>query len=362
MSRRNVDASENKQRRLFKKKRAGIVLTRDEVREIKKGRKKLRREMKARGIRNKAEFELTAGNLGLYFDKRRRGCLFWLMSHWLAALIGALLVFLAVLFIFSLVQHMRGHFAIHLSDGMFKEGFTLSDNVEFTNPTIQLFANPAQGVPCISINQLPTDIDEIDGEHNDQYFAYTYYIRNEGENTVDFDWTLDLTSETQNVSEAVWVMLFCDGEMRFFAKANRESGEREAIPSFDDNGRGYTNIPIMELAPDSDQFGIVKQDGQITYRRIIPDKFESPLRVTHGSRSEVDPMEVHKFTVVMWLEGDDIDTNDSVIGGHLGIEMNFKLASETDEELEAGGTAADGSFRARWKSFRNSIRSNLTSR
>ncbi|MCI9448863.1 MAG: hypothetical protein HFE30_01240 [Clostridiales bacterium] len=358
---RNIDVFENKQRRLFKKKRAGIVLTRDEVREIKKGRKKLRREMKARGIRSKAEFELTAGNLGLYFDKRR-GLLGWLRLHWLGTLLGSLLAFLTVLFLFSIVQHMRGHFTIHLSDGMFKEGFTLSDNVDFTNPTTQLFANPAQGVPCISINQLPTDIDEIDGEHNDQYFAYTYYIRNEGENTVDFDWTLDLTSETQSVSEAVWVMLFCDGEMRFFAKQNRESGEREAIPSFGDNGRGYTNLPIKSLAENSDQFEVVKQDGQITYWRIVPDKFESPLRVTHGSQSEVNPMEVHKFTVVMWLEGDDIDTNDSVIGGHLGIEMNFKLISETEKELENGGAAADGSFRARWKSFWNSIWSNLTSR
>ena len=38
------------QRRLFKKKRAGAVLTRDEVKSIKAGRKKLRKEMRERTL------------------------------------------------------------------------------------------------------------------------------------------------------------------------------------------------------------------------------------------------------------------------------------------------------------------------
>lgn len=55
----------------FKKRRGGVVLTKEEVKEIKAGRKKLRREMKAAGIRSRKEFELTASGVGLYFDKNR---------------------------------------------------------------------------------------------------------------------------------------------------------------------------------------------------------------------------------------------------------------------------------------------------
>ena len=146
--------------------------------------------MRARGIRSKKEFELTASGLGLYFDKHRPALLLWLGRHWLAALLGALLAFLLVLLLFSMVQKMRGHFTINMSDEMFREGFTLSDTVGFENPTTQLFANPAVDVPCVSISQLPTNLDEIDGEHNDVYFAYTFYIRNEGESTVDYLWNL----------------------------------------------------------------------------------------------------------------------------------------------------------------------------
>ncbi|MBR6918261.1 MAG: hypothetical protein IKN38_08760, partial [Clostridia bacterium] len=248
---------ESRQRRIFKRRRAGVVLTREQVKEIKSGRRKLRREMRERGIKSKREFELVAGSLGLYFDKRR-GFLLWLRAHWLGALLGALLAFLAVLFLFSIVTQLRGHFTINLSDDLFREGFVLSETVGFENPSVELFANPAVNVPCISIRSIPEDVDETDGEHNREYFAYTYYIRNEGENTVDYVWELELNSESLDLSTATWVMLFEDGDMRFFAEANGVTGEEEALPPKDDNSKGYLNLPVMNVAPDSDQFEIVR--------------------------------------------------------------------------------------------------------
>lgn len=322
--------TETKQRRIFKKKRAGVVLSREEVRAIKAGRKKLRRELKQRGIKSKREFELIAGDLGLYFDKRS-ALLAWLLSHWLGVLLGLLLAFLCILFIFSMVQKLRGHFTVSLSDGMFKEGFTLSETEGFENPTVQLFATPAQDVPCISINQIPSDIDEVDGEHNDVYFAYTYYIRNEGESTVGYEWSLSLNSETQRLSDAAWLAVFEDGKPRIYAKANTSSGEAEALPPKDDNTRGYLNLPIRELAGDSEQFEKIKQDGQLSYWRVIPEKFISDELIAAGEQEHVGTMDVHKYTVVIWLEGDDADTDDSKIGGNLGVEMNFRLVSESEK-------------------------------
>lgn len=355
-----ITGEEKSQKRLFKKRRAGVVLTEDEVKAIKAGRKKLRKEMKARGIKSRREFELTAGSLGLYFDNNHSFWI-WLWGHWLGALIGAMIALLLVLFLFSLVQQMRGHFTINLSSGMFKEGFTLADNAGFKNATTQLFANPAQEVPCISINQLPTDLDEIDGEHNDLYFAYTYYIRNEGENTVGYTWNLNMNAETQNVSEAVWVMVFEDGKMRFYAKANQETGEKEALPAFDDDGRGYIILPIKSLAPDSDQFEIVKVDGQITYWRVIPEPFLSDTCIANGLQTEVEPQEIHKYTVVMWLEGDDPEANNDVIGGHLGVQMDFRLVTETHQEGDEGNAGEqNGTFAEKWKYFWDNLFAGLS--
>lgn len=327
-----ITGEEKAQKRIFKKKRAGVVLSEDEVKAIKEGRKKLRKEMKARGIKSRREFELTAGTLGLYFDKRGGLLLPWLFSHWLGLLLGMLLAFLAILFLFSAVQRMRGHYTITMSDDMFKEGFILSDSVGFENPTTQLFASPADEVPCVSISQIPEDVDEIDGEHNDTYFAYTYYIRNEGESTVDYTWTLDINSETQELSEGAWVIVFEDGKMRIFAKPNRITGRAEALPAFGDDTRGYTDIPLMEIDPNSDQFEVVAQLGARTYWRVIPDRFNSDTEITSGEQTGVAPMDVHKYTVVMYLEGDDVDSTDELIGGRMGVEMNFRLVTEEEEE------------------------------
>ncbi|MBO5159517.1 MAG: hypothetical protein J6B94_08000 [Lachnospiraceae bacterium] len=331
-----ITREEREQRGLFKKKRAGAELSKDEVKAIKAGRKKLRKEMKARGIKSRREFELTAGTLGLYFDRKGGALLPWLFSHWLGSLIGFLAALLFVLFIFSTVQYMRGKYTINLSEEMFKEGFTLSDSIEFISPTTQLFANPAEEVPCISISHIPLDVDEIDGEHNDTYFAYTYYIRNEGENTVDYKWSLDLTADSLNTSEALWVLLFEDGDLRIYAKENHTTGKKEALPEFGDNTRGYGNLELVELAPDSDQFEVIAQQGRRTFYRVIPDAFLSEAKVAEGEKKAVEPQEIHKYTVVLYLEGDDPDATDELIGGHAGVEMRFRLDSE-NERIEEDG-------------------------
>lgn len=337
-----ITGAEKKQHGLFKKRRAGVVLSKDEVKAIKAGRKKLRREMKARGIKSKREFELTAGALGLYFDKRR-GLLLWFAGHWLGALIGGLLTLLAVLFIYSTVTQMRGHFTINMSGGMFREGFSLSDNVEFTNPTTALFATPAIDVPAVSISMIPENIDQIDGEHNDLYFAYTYYIRNEGESTVGYTWDLKLNSESKGLSKGCWVLIFEDGNLRFYARSNNATGESEALPPYGDDSRGYLEMPIMKLAPGSDQFEAIRTVGSVTYFRVIPDNFLSSDLVAQGEINGVKPMDVHKYTVVLWLEGDDADTTNELIGGHMGVEMDFRLTSE--------GRADDNSFSSKWEKF-----------
>ena len=334
----------HKQRRLFKKKRAGVVLTREEVKAIKIGRKKLRKEMKARGIKGKQDFELTASSMGLYFDKRR-GLLGWLLLHWLGILIGLMLALLLLLFIFSLIQQMRGHYTVNLSDGMFREGFVMSETEDFVMPTVHLFAEPAEQLPCISISQIPEDIDEYDGQHNDGYFAYTYYIRNEGESTVGYTWKLRMNMETQELSDAAWAIVIEDGEMRFYAKESYETGREEALPAFNDDSRGYLAMPLMEIAPGSDQFEIVRQAGQRVYYRAIPDTFITDKIIAEGEQTDVDPGEIHKYTVVLYLEGDDPDCTDDLIGGSMGVEMNFLLNTEQDEEEEE----QTGLFGIRWK-------------
>ena len=336
-SARSATGGDKRQRGPFKKKRANTVLTRDEVKEIKAGRKKLRKDMRKQKIRSRREFETVASSLGLYFDKRN-GLWLWFLRHWLPALLGLLAVLLLTLIVFAAVTQLRGHFTINMSEKMFREGFTLSETSDFANPSTQLFAMPAENVPCISINQIPKDVNEIDGAQNDIYFAYTYYIRNEGENVVDYRWALSLNSESKNLSSATWMALFVNDKLRIYADPSA-SGGAEALPALNDNSRGYSSLPLRELATDSDQFQTIATRGNITYYRVIPDTFLSDTGISEGFVEGMKPQEVHKYTVVLWLEGDDPECTDELIGGNLGVEMNYRLASESNdaEDEFAGG-------------------------
>ena len=341
---------EMRQKRLFPKKRAGIVLTEAEVQAIKAGRRKLRKELRERGITSKKDFELTASSLMLYFDKQKKfGLLLWLFhGRGLWALLALLAALLLTLFALSTISEMQGHFTINMSGGLFREGFSLSETVGFENPTMRLFAVPAEEVPCFSIRDILPDVNEHDGQHNEaEYFAYTYYIRNEGESTVNYTWQMNLSAESKNLTDAVWVIIFEDDVMKFYAKA-REDGTQEAIPYFDDDSRGYPVRPFYEsAAAPQEQYELIKTNGEYEFYRLIPYAFEADTVVASGAVTEVEPQEVHKYTVVIWLEGDDPDCTNDLIGGHAGMEMNFKLETEEDTE--------EKSFADRWNDFWNGL-------
>jgi hypothetical protein len=242
-----------------------------------------------------------------------------------------LIALLAILLIFSGVIYMSGFYTINLSEDMLKEGFTLSETIGFEDPGSVLMAQPAENVPCVSIKNIRKDVDEIDGLHNEDYFAYTYYIRNEGESTVSFDWELELNSETKNLSSAVWVALYLDGKLSIFARTNAKTGKQETLPPLEMTDRGYSHIPLMTTSPESDQFQLITQKGDIKYYRVMPKDYESESIIVSGRVEDVEPMEIHKYTVVLWLEGDDPDADNSKIGGHLGTQMNFRLVGEEKE-------------------------------
>ena len=345
----------NPQRRPFlKRKRAGQELTREQVKAIKAGRKLLRKELKAKGIKDKSDFELTATNMGLYYDKHR----FHLWLLWLfhgcgmRALLLALLLLLLTLFAYSTITQLQGHFTINMSDGMFREGFVLSETRDFENPTTHLFATPAEAVPCISIVNLPDTLDSIDGPHNATYFAYTFYCRNEGESTVGYSWQIGLNSESRALSSATWVMIFEDGEMLFYADRNTETGEAEALPAMDDDSRGYIVRPLEQFnkSPET-QYQIIQEGRGYDYNRVIPVPFVTDTVVAMGKQEGVKPGEIHKYTVVMWLEGDDPECVDDVIGGHLGLEVHMELLGESATESDKKGVVE--SWREFWRNFWN---------
>lgn len=323
---------QKKPKGIFKKKRGGVELTRAEIQEIKEGRKKLKRELRKIGEKSRKEFEITASSLGLYFDKTKaRSKLLWFLTahgFWLL-LLAALLLVMAIAS-FALIAEMKGHFTISMSEDMFSEGFIISETDDFSKPTSHLFATPAADVPCISIIDIPENVDSINGEHNGNYFAYTFYLKNEGNGEADYMWDIRIKTESK-VEDAAWVMLFVDGEMTIYAKAN-EDGSPASLPAADVDTFGYLDPPLYQHAADKTQYEIVDQVDTLTYWRVIPKPFEDDNIVAAGRRDDVKVDEVHKYTVVVWIEGDDPDCTNDLIGERIGFEMHMQMVDEDIEE------------------------------
>ncbi|MBQ3490189.1 MAG: hypothetical protein IJA86_06340 [Clostridia bacterium] len=325
----------NEQKRLFKKKRAGVVLTEDEVREIREGRKRIRKELRDVGIKSRKDFELTASSMGLYFDKRTGGAiLLFLKARWLWALIASLLLVLTTFFVMSLVTKMKGHFTINLTDDLFREGFSVSESSAFTKPSSYLYSTPLEGAMCISMMEISEDVLDAEGYyHGGDYFAYTFYIRNDGKSVVDYEWDVSINSESKNISQACWVMIFEDDEMTLHAEAKRD-GMPEILPPLDDNLHGYPKMIFGEYAkyPEEQFETIETENSTIPFYRVISEPFKSETVVATGRQFTVKPMDVHKYTVVLWIEGDDPDCTNDLIGGHFGLEMNFKILNIHEEQ------------------------------
>jgi hypothetical protein len=92
-------------------------------------------------------------------------------------------------------------------------------------------------------------------------------------------------------------------------------------------------MPFGEYAKyPNEQYEQIDADTTIPYYRVIPISFEDDVTVASGRQVKVAPTDVHKYTVILWLEGDDPDCTNELIGGHLGLEMNFRMIKVHEAE------------------------------
>ena len=137
----------------------------------------------------------------------------------------------------------------------------------------------------ISVNWLPENIDnEGDGSHNGRnYIAYTFYAENMGQDTINYWTTIKIDDVVKNVDEAIRVMVFKNGNKVIYAKNNKTTGEPEP------NTVAFKNDDTVMLE--------------------LSENFKVG--------------DIDKYTVVIWVEGDDPECKDDLIGGEIKMHMTF---------------------------------------
>jgi len=197
-----------------------------------------------------------------------------------------LLAIIACNFVVAALLANRGTFTVTLPrEQMINLGLVISDTADFSRPRHEIQSPPVVGVWNISWDMLPTNLHELDGENNgDNYISMTVYLKNSGTRNLDYTLDIDLNEIYRNVDEALRIELYVNGESTIYAK--RKSN--------------WSNEPEPGTTPFNRAPRIVS----------LPPK---PLNVE----------QVDKFTFVAWVEGNDPDCTNDLLGGFVKMTMSF---------------------------------------
>lgn len=200
-------------------------------------------------------------------------------------LLFTLLCIIVILFFSSAVIANKGSFTVSLPREQYINlGLVISSSRDMSHPAAELLAPPVPDMWNISEADLPKDIDEIDGIHNGlNYLAVTTYIQNTGDRDLDYTSNLTLTEVYKHIDEAIRIKIYLNGVPVTYAKPNSFSGapEPNTIPFI-----GTVDIVRTELRP------------------IVPGQID-------------------KYTIVAWVEGNDPDCINELMGGYIKMHMTF---------------------------------------
>ncbi len=201
--------------------------------------------------------------------------------------ISIILLVMIFAFIILSVIYKGGRFTITLDQRLANDNkIVIYEDNEIKENKRKLSARDLEFMDNISIDWIPTNIDtEANGSHNgDNYIAYTFYVENEGTDIVDYWYSIVIDDVIKNVDEAARVMIYLNGEKTVYAKIN-----------------ALTNEPEKDTTP-----------------------FFSKDKAVLEERKAFSPGDIDKFTVVIWLEGDDPDCTDNILGGEIKMHMEIR--------------------------------------
>ena len=210
-----------------------------------------------------------------------------IMMRVLPITMAVLVALLAVIYVISLLYDNYGSFTVTVNKmDNAKYALTLSETPDFANPSGRLNCKANKEITNIDGATLPLDLDNIDGSHNgENYVAYTFYCMNAGTAEVSYEYQVVVSNMSLDIEKAVRVRLYVNGEYTDYARTRTDGTGPEA---------GTT-------------------------------EFYTERTVTRGQFDNFAPGDITKFTAVIWLEGNDVDCIDTILGGEFKLDMVMNI-------------------------------------
>jgi hypothetical protein len=197
-------------------------------------------------------------------------------------------ILLAIIYLFAMLYMESGSFTVSINKHeMVKYGLSLCENKDLSKPTSVLNMRIDQSITNIAEDSLPDNVDSIDGAHcGKNHLAYTFYLFNASDvDVVNYEWQIKASNIYNGIDEAIRIKLYIDGVPTKYAKTAADgSGPEPGTTEF------YS----------SDIIAMGRKDG-----------FASG--------------DVTKFTIVVWLEGNDPECLDWIKGGKMRLEFKASI-------------------------------------
>ncbi len=232
--------------------------------------------------------------------------------------IGIIVALLLIAYVCSVLFNRYGSFTVSVTEVNNQNySLALSESDTFTQQTSRLNSKAVKSITNISGTTLPVSLNDEGGEHNgENYVAYTFFLKNTGTTTCSYKYDLIVTSATLGIENAARVRLYYNKDYY-----------KSATDVITTDG-SYTDFAKAKTGGNGDPEIDSDEDGNPT--RVMTN-FASNATVTQSIVKDFAPGDIAKITVVIWLEGDDPDCTDDILGGQLKLDMLFNVVEATEQ-------------------------------
>ncbi len=236
----------------------------------------------------------------------------------------ALTIMLLLAFLTYYGQY-SGNFVMTVDEETYDRGIAISEKSDFETYARWLTADAVEEVRDITLEQIIfNDLEGIlttDGSFKDSvlggannkklnYLAYTFYLKNVGKFETNIGYDVVITDVTGMLAAGIRVLIIQDGYI--------DPGQAKVATLSDLHAGTYQ---LYQLADTKDH---VYPEGLRDAKEFVSDAV-----VCKETVNQLGANQTKKFTILMWLEGEDpdcsIDNIDQIYGSKIKIAMNFYL-------------------------------------
>lgn len=222
-----------------------------------------------------------------------------------------------------------------------REGLSLCATEDFAEPTTKINMHGPEKMDAYTYLWFNSEdfLGKEGPHHGDSYICYSFFLKNVSP-TQSCLYTMDakITKDTKNVSAALRILII-ESDMnnqnevetaRVYAR-KRADGLSEYI-SYDDCMETQSPIVLGEL---NSKHSLLDTNTAYDFLEEVYDEETGKNLGYFAMREtgkELKYNSYRKYTVVMWLEGTDLQCVNDILGGKCSVQINFTIEKYLDVE------------------------------